>query len=167
MPTITHFFTQDHMRMDRLFERYQESKDRDRAWAIALFLEFKNELEQHMKWEEDIIFPVFLRKLNVPNSDATNKMCVEHVLLRKLLDQILDALDKGEDACRTSENLSRSSKNIMTKRMENFIQDSIPWPRMRITKKSFLKFSRNAAVSLLKMPIEIVRLSAEEFSIEF
>ena len=62
MTTILEFMSVDHDRLDNKIRMYGTEKLVDIERAENIFLFFKSELERHIIWEEDILFPVFERK---------------------------------------------------------------------------------------------------------
>ncbi len=55
-------YTHNHGRLDELFHQFQTLKSPDRAKAVKHFQGFKTGLEQHIVWEEEILFPSFKKK---------------------------------------------------------------------------------------------------------
>ena len=60
--------------------------DIERAESIFLF--FKSELERHIIWEEDILFPVFERKTGIKDGGPTSVMRIEHIQIKNHLQEI-------------------------------------------------------------------------------
>ncbi len=62
MTTILEFMSEDHDRLDNKIKMYSTEKLVNVERAEGIFILFKSELERHIIWEEDILFPVFERK---------------------------------------------------------------------------------------------------------
>ena len=87
--SITEHYSRDHDRLDRLFSQFQTFKPSDPARAIQCFQEFKTGLEQHIAWEEEILFPSFENKTG-ESCGPTQVMRWEHQEIRKYLDGIAE-----------------------------------------------------------------------------
>lgn len=84
--SIQTFFQQNDARLDDLFDRFQTLKRSDYAEAKDRFIEFKFDLQRHLVWEEDLLFP--------PWEEATGPIegCLMKILRREHR-QIADALE--------------------------------------------------------------------------
>jgi iron-sulfur cluster repair protein YtfE (RIC family) len=87
VPTIPSFFEKDHRRLDALFENFQNLKQQDFSEAQSFFKEFKQGLEKHILWEEEILFPFFEKKSGI-SSGPTEVMKQEHSAILKALQAI-------------------------------------------------------------------------------
>ena len=65
MTTILEFMSLDHDRLDNKIRMYGKEKLLEIERAESIFLFFKSELERHIIWEEDILFPIFERKTGI------------------------------------------------------------------------------------------------------
>lgn len=93
--SINDHYTHDHDRLDELFHQFQKLKSSDRATATRHFHEFKSGLEQHIVWEEEILFPSFEAKIGLPGG-PTEVMRWEHNEIRKYLDAIAEKLARAD-----------------------------------------------------------------------
>ncbi|MBI3999494.1 MAG: hemerythrin domain-containing protein [Candidatus Omnitrophica bacterium] len=93
--TIASFFQKDHERLDRFFDEFQAVKACDAIGAREHFENFRRGLEQHMTWEEDILFPLFESKTDMKGSGPTQVMRWEHEQMRKLIKNLQEKI-KGE-----------------------------------------------------------------------
>lgn len=93
--SINDHYTEDHDRLDELFHQFQALKSSDRVRAAQNFREFKSGLEQHIVWEEEILFPSFERKFG-PLGGPTEVMRWEHREIRKYLDAIAAKLAQND-----------------------------------------------------------------------
>jgi len=91
MQTINEHYTQDHERLDELFHQFRKVKSSDQALAKNNFTQFKSGLEQHMVWEEEILFPSFETKFGQMGG-PTAVMRWEHQEIRKYLGAISEKL---------------------------------------------------------------------------
>lgn len=89
---ITDFMSFDHDRLDKLFRKFQKLKNKNPREAKLLFFEFKNDLERHILWEEEILFPVFEEKTQTPEGGPTEVMRQEHRKIKQSLAQIDEAI---------------------------------------------------------------------------
>ena len=85
---IYSFFQADHKRLDILYENFKRAFIKDLEAAKQFFDKFRDELFQHIKWEEELLFPVFEMKTGMINRGPTAVMRKEHGLIKFLLDQI-------------------------------------------------------------------------------
>jgi hemerythrin superfamily protein len=81
MGEISGFMSGDHDRIDVLLERF-------RGTAGEPMDEFASALEQHMKWEEQVIFPAFARKVGRDAAPSVDTMCLQHEEFRRQIDEI-------------------------------------------------------------------------------
>lgn len=96
-PTVFKFYTDDHHRLDGLFEQYLKLKENQPVEAIKVLEEFKFGLEQHMAWEEAILFSEYdVRIRNVEGESPTIDLTFEHQQLRDYLEIVLRKM-KGKD----------------------------------------------------------------------
>jgi len=91
-PSITQFYEDDHDRLDGLFAKFQDFKKSDLAKARLHFDEFKNGLERHIRWEEDVLFPVFETKTGHRDTGPTAVMRMEHRDILAILELIQQKL---------------------------------------------------------------------------
>lgn len=96
--SITEFFQRDHDRLDELFCKYRKNKKSNSADAEGLFNSFKQGLEQHITWEEQILFPLFEQKTEMMEAGPTRVMRLEHQEIKKLLNEIAYQIHTGESA---------------------------------------------------------------------
>jgi hemerythrin superfamily protein len=73
--SITGFMSKDHSRLDYIFQEFRESKKAEES--KQLFLEFKAGLERHIKWEEDILFPLAKKKMG-GDSPMIDELILQH-----------------------------------------------------------------------------------------
>ena len=88
MTTILEFMSVDHDRLDNKIKIYCTKKLVDIERAESIFLLFKSELERHITWEEDILFPVFERKTGTKDAGPTSIMRMEHTQIKNHLQEI-------------------------------------------------------------------------------
>ena len=101
MTTILEFMSVDHDRLDNKIRMYGTEKLVDIERAENIFLFFKSELERHIIWEEDILFPVFVRKTSNKDAGPTAVMRMEHIQIKDHLQKIQRKLraKKIQDPC--------------------------------------------------------------------
>jgi iron-sulfur cluster repair protein YtfE (RIC family) len=95
---LSDFFEQDHQRLDQLFNKFQQETN-DANLAVSLFSEFKHGLEQHIEWEEQILFPAVEQAAGFPiNAGPTHVMRMEHQQIKECLMLIQTKVQKHEDS---------------------------------------------------------------------
>ncbi len=94
---ITTYYGHDHERLEGLLRQFEGVRETDAAAAQRFFHEFKSGLEQHIAWEEDILFPIFEAKTGLAHGGPTEVMRFEHRQIKSLLAAIHDKL-AGQDA---------------------------------------------------------------------
>ena len=95
MQSITHYYEEDHDRLDELFRTYQAKKRSDFAKAKEAFAEFKIGLQRHIVWEEDILFPVFENKTGMREMGPTVVMRREHLQIGAALECLHQKVREG------------------------------------------------------------------------
>lgn len=95
MQTIKEFMQSDHKRLDELFEKFQELKGENPQEAKQNFCPFRRGLFTHIKWEEEILFPIFEEKTGMKDNGPTAVMRSEHIEIKDLLDQIREKIKIG------------------------------------------------------------------------
>lgn len=93
---VTQFFSVDHERLDFLFRMYQKNKQNQRYKAVLLFDKFSEGLKRHIRWEEELLFPMFEKATGINGSGPTMVMRHEHDKIRAMLDEISESL-KNDD----------------------------------------------------------------------
>ncbi|HEU5071287.1 MAG TPA: hemerythrin domain-containing protein [Verrucomicrobiae bacterium] len=93
--SINEHYTHDHDRLDELLHQFLTLKNSDRAQAATNFREFKAGLEQHIVWEEQILFPAFEGKTGMV-AGPTEVMRWEHRQIRGFLESIADRLVRDD-----------------------------------------------------------------------
>ncbi len=92
MTTILEFMSEDHDRLDNKIKMYSTEKLVNIEQANGIFLFFKRELERHITWEEDILFPIFERKSGIKDDGPTSVMRIEHIQIKNHLQKIKEKL---------------------------------------------------------------------------
>lgn len=96
MNAITNFMGQDHNRLEGLVTEFQATKGSDLGKAKHFFSKFKQDLQRHIVWEEEILFPVFEEQTGMEDRGPTAVMRTEHRQIKDFLEQIHDRIAKGE-----------------------------------------------------------------------
>ncbi len=92
--SIMTFFEGDHLRLDQLFANYMKCKSESPPQAKEYFEQFRYGLQQHILWEEEILFPIFQMKTDMDGPIQILKM--EHRQIALLLEALQEKL-KGMD----------------------------------------------------------------------
>ena len=96
-PSLARFFTDDHERLDSLFREFQSKKQSDPGGALDILEAFKSGLEQHMAWEEAILFGAYDERVSSPEGESpTRQLNVEHQQIRRQLEDLLARVRHGE-----------------------------------------------------------------------
>jgi len=92
MDNISTYLTDEHHRCDELFAQAEESVGASN-WADsrAKFEAFHQAIEQHFAKEEGVLFPSF-EQATGSTMGPTQVMRTEHVQIRELVNEMLDAL---------------------------------------------------------------------------
>jgi DUF438 domain-containing protein len=96
MTTIRTFMAEDHRHCDDLFaEAEQAAAKNDMATALAAFEHFREATLAHFEAEEKTLFPTFEAKTGM-TMGPTQVMRMEHIQMRGLLDEAVQALAAGD-----------------------------------------------------------------------
>jgi iron-sulfur cluster repair protein YtfE (RIC family) len=93
---ILNYYLADHQRLSTLFVRYVEAYKQGSPAAIGLFQEYYEGLKQHMKWEDQSLFPAYegiARQNNV--SELLHDIMIEHRGIHKMVSQLDDIHKKN------------------------------------------------------------------------
>ena len=132
MTTILEFMSIDHDRLDNKIRTYSADKLVDIERAESIFLSFKNELERHIIWEEDILFPVFERKTGIKDGGPTSVMRAEHIQIKNHLQEIKKKLHakKIQNPCKEEvallevlESHNQKEENILYPGIDNLTSE--------------------------------------------
>ncbi len=132
MITILEFMSIDHDRLDNKIRTYSAEKLIDIERAESIFLSFKNELERHIIWEEDILFPVFERKTGIKDGGPTSVMRAEHIQIKNHLQEIKKKLHakKIQNPCKEEvallevlESHNQKEENILYPGIDNLTSE--------------------------------------------
>lgn len=96
MNEITAFMSKDHKVIDEIFRRFQNGKNSDYNRIKRLFSDFKINLQRHIVWEEEILFPLFESRTEMASSGPTAVMRMEHKQIKELLEEIHDNINRDK-----------------------------------------------------------------------
>jgi len=94
--TIKSYFQEDHERLGNLLKKFRIVSARDIESGRKPFEKFKRGLEQHITWEEEILFPLFESKTGMSGGGPTHAMRFEHKELKTLLKSIEKRINEGQ-----------------------------------------------------------------------
>ncbi len=132
MTTILEFMSIDHDRLDNKIKMYSTEKLVNVERAEDIFLSFKSELERHIVWEEDILFPVFEKKTGIKDGGPTSVMRTEHIQIKNHLQEIKKKLHakKIQDPCKEEvalfkvlESHNQKEENILYPGIDNLTSE--------------------------------------------
>jgi iron-sulfur cluster repair protein YtfE (RIC family) len=89
--TISGFFQHDHERLDALLQSFHTLKHQDFSNAKEAFRQFKSGLERHIRWEENLLFPLWEEKTGMFDAGPTVVMRHEH----RRIEEQLQAIDRN------------------------------------------------------------------------
>jgi regulator of cell morphogenesis and NO signaling len=89
--TISGVFQHDHERLDALLQSFQTLKHQDFSNAKEAFRQFKSGLERHIRWEENLLFPLWEEKTGMFDAGPTVVMRHEH----RRIEEQLQAIDRN------------------------------------------------------------------------
>ena len=89
--SISDVFQNDHNRLDALFQSFQALKHENVAKAKETFAQFKSGLERHIRWEEEVLFPLWEEKTGMSDGGPTFVMRHEH----RRIEEQLQAIDRS------------------------------------------------------------------------
>ncbi|MCA9399988.1 MAG: hemerythrin domain-containing protein [Candidatus Omnitrophica bacterium] len=100
---IASFYGHDHDELDAHFHDYRNLKREDYKKAKESFMKFESDLQRHIIWEEDILFPLFEEKTGMHNSGPTFVMREEHRQIKDYLKQIYAKVEQNDPETDTEE----------------------------------------------------------------
>lgn len=119
------FFTQDHRRLDELFDRFKADKSDAR---IEILNEFASGLIRHIIWEEEYLFPIFERVTGMVQEGPVKVMREEHHIIQELLYELLMGVRLGEPSADITTKLdglllqhNLSEENVLYEAVENML----------------------------------------------
>jgi regulator of cell morphogenesis and NO signaling len=95
-PRIAAYYEDDHDRLDGIFKEFQRLKHNDFPQAKKFFKQFKIELQRHIVWEEEILFPLFEEKTGIASGGPTTMMRMEHRLIAQHLEAIHEKVRQAD-----------------------------------------------------------------------
>jgi hemerythrin-like domain-containing protein len=96
MSNIKDFMTQDHRDCDEIFSQMEEAVANNSGEAVAKFEAFYDDLTNHFKMEEMVLFPAFEQKTGMTQG-PTQVMVMEHEQMRGLLSQMVEAIGSKDN----------------------------------------------------------------------
>lgn len=92
---INDFMSNDHDRLDKIFLNFAQNRKNKSVKSKGLFVQFKKGLENHIGWEEEILFPLFENQIGMNGAGPTAVMRIEHKEIKKCLNEILKKIAKN------------------------------------------------------------------------
>lgn len=92
---INDFMSNDHDRLDKIFLNFTRNRKNKSVKSKGLFVQFKKGLENHIGWEEEILFPLFENQTGMSGAGPTTVMRIEHKEIKKYLNEILKKITKN------------------------------------------------------------------------
>jgi hemerythrin-like domain-containing protein len=124
MTTIRSFMTDDHRRCDDLFAEAEQAVGKGNfELARAAFGHFQSAMLAHFNTEEKTLFPTFEAKTGM-SMGPTQVMRMEHVQIRSLMDDAVDALKTGN----SEDYLGLADTLIIMMQQHNMKEENILYP---------------------------------------
>lgn len=121
-PTIFKFYSDDHNRLDGLLEQYLKLKEKEPEKAIKVLKEFKSGLEQHMAWEEAILFSEYDARIpSAEDESPTVDLTFEHQQLRDYLEIVLRKLKEKDQGLELEKDEARFAELLAA---HNFAEET-------------------------------------------
>ena len=96
---LTEALIWDHAHLDGLERRAHAALlAGDRDTAHSLYAAFRSGLNRHIRFEEEVLFPVFDMRAGLPHGGPTAFLRAEHREIRMLLESLLQAAEDGAAA---------------------------------------------------------------------
>ncbi len=97
MASFKEFMETDHKRLDSLMAEYQKAKNSDAEKAKQIFSEYFSSFERHMKWEEEILFPIYEAKSGMGDMGGPSAMMrMEHNQIRSFLNDMKTRVEAND-----------------------------------------------------------------------
>jgi regulator of cell morphogenesis and NO signaling len=119
--SIVRYYEDDHDRLDTLFQQFRGSKSSSADNATRMFLEFSNGLLRHIRWEEEILFPLFEQKTGMYDRGPTVAMRSEHAIIKRHLDAIAQKISSRDFTTDEDEQLLVNTLVLHTQKEEQFL----------------------------------------------
>ena len=124
MTTIRTFMTEDHRHCDDLFADAEQAMGKKNFEAAkAAFAHFRTAMLAHFDTEEKTLFPTFEAKTGM-SMGPTQVMRMEHVQIRGLMDDALDALNQGN----ADDYLGLADTLVIMMQQHNMKEENILYP---------------------------------------
>ncbi len=94
MPSINQFLTEDHARLDKFLEDFENWKSEDVARAKECLKAFTSALRRHLQWEEVVLFPLFEQKTG--QAGLVQTLIGEHAEIREWLNALAQKIEQGD-----------------------------------------------------------------------
>ncbi|MDD2742515.1 MAG: hemerythrin domain-containing protein [Rhodocyclaceae bacterium] len=124
MTTIKNFMTEDHRHCDDLFaDAEQAIGKKDIAAAKGAFEHFQAAMLAHFNTEEKTLFPTFEAKTGM-SMGPTQVMRMEHIQLRALMENALEALAQGN----IDEYIGQADTLVIMMQQHNMKEENMLYP---------------------------------------
>lgn len=88
MKTILNLLNHEHERLDELFVQFRDLMENNRTEARDAFRDFDSGLRQHIKFEEQTLFPLYEEEFALNGEGPTHIMRLEHRIIQQLLAEL-------------------------------------------------------------------------------
>jgi regulator of cell morphogenesis and NO signaling len=101
--SISHFYTEDHERLDVLWTQFRRLKQSEPPSAVKILQQFRSGLEQHMAWEESILFSEYDARFGDTDTTTTEELLSDHGEILNILDVIEEKIAANDWAIEREE----------------------------------------------------------------
>ena len=136
MLNILDYYEDNHDRLNATFKKFQKMKLLDFNLAIHFFDQFKSDLQKHMIWEEESLFPYLQHKVGMSLDRPTQLMKLEHRQIGMLMERIHNLVRQGDPNSSTEEQEFLSFLAKHNSKEEQFLYPAID----QITSPEELKY---------------------------
>lgn len=95
MKTILRLLNHEHERLNELFFQFRELMEINRTKARGAFRDFNSGLREHIKFEEQTLFPLYEERFALNREGPTGVMRIEHRIIRQLLAELSRKLESA------------------------------------------------------------------------
>ena len=93
---ISDFMCEEHNKLVTILDEFRSLRDMDKIKKKTIFRAFRNNLQKHIIWEEEILFPIFESKTGMNEFGPTAIMRMEHKHVKDLLEDINNKILKKD-----------------------------------------------------------------------
>ncbi|HHI81360.1 MAG TPA: hemerythrin domain-containing protein [Planctomycetes bacterium] len=124
MQSVLDYFTTDHRGCDSLWAKAEGALEKNDGGAKAAFEAFDAAMRRHFAMEEELLFPAIEERTGMVDQGPTAVMRMEHEQMRGVLDQMAQALEKGDHQAA----LDQGDTLLMLIQQHNIKEEGVLYP---------------------------------------